>query len=340
MFASLLLRKKLILTTVCFFSIGIAVVSCWAVSIIFFFDKFYYQKSPLYGYVVPNSYPLSNKKNPRSIEKRIADLRQLFPQTVVTQKSHSQKTNQEFPKPFTIAVIGDSMVYGSGVRTQQRFSEVLEKRLNEIRPTRVITLAQVGDSVVDNYYKLQKLEEQEKLDLIIFGIVENDLLIDSPDKYPGERQLYDQLQVLCPGPEISYLETGSFSTFEESLDKLYVPSFADGTANQCFLKEILQRVQNKPLFFFAFMSLTDTYKPPVGSTLDKSWQVIQKYVRLIEEAGIPVVSPENLLYFEYKTASKQEKHPSASTHSQFAESLVKEITSNPQWKFYEPAQQP
>jgi lysophospholipase L1-like esterase len=329
-------RRFAVLFAISVISVVATAVLCLVVSELFFFDKFYYQKSPAHGYAPLIWNPQSSQDNPRTIERRLSDLRALFPlQRKTADLRVLGVSDEKKTKPFTIAVIGDSMVYGTGIRTGDRFSEVLEKKLNTLRPTNVITLAQPGDSAVDNYYKLQKLEEKIVPDLIIFGLVDNDLIVDSSEKYPGEKALYDQLVEVCPGQEHRLQDFNPVPEYEVLVEKLYLPAFEEGTANKCFLDEVLKKVQGKPLFFFSFVPIADDYHPAPGSVDDKNWQVIKKYVQTVQAAGFPVVSATNLAHFTYTNVSEKEFHPSAATHSQFAESLLKEITSNPQWKFFE-----
>src|SRR3989344_6833304 len=108
----------------------------------YFFDKFYYYKSASHGYVNPIWNPLINGSNPSIVEERIKDLRALIE---ITRKD-SEANNQLSPSNyFRIAIIGDSMVYGLGIRNNERFSYLLEQKLNKIKPTKAYILAQPAD---------------------------------------------------------------------------------------------------------------------------------------------------------------------------------------------------
>src|SRR5689334_22353595 len=118
------LHKRLFLITL---SIGVTlttVVGCLKVSELYFFDRFYYDKVPELGYVKPISNPLVNAHNPPTIEHRIRDLRLVFsrPTSPVNQKVLGTVDDRTQNQPYKILLIGDSVVYGNGVRESQRMS--------------------------------------------------------------------------------------------------------------------------------------------------------------------------------------------------------------------------
>jgi hypothetical protein len=130
----------------------------------FFFDKFFYQKSIKYGYIL--------SKRDAKLEdfgKRAAD--------VLTLLKHPEELRSS-QGLFTVAIIGDSFVWGQGIRNQDRFAEVLEKKIKKIRPARVLSLALCGDSLYDNYIKYQILIRNGiHVDFFVFGLVDNDLVL-------------------------------------------------------------------------------------------------------------------------------------------------------------------
>src|SRR5688572_11695772 len=122
----------------------IAVWSSLYISETFFFDKFHYNKSTKYGYLTDEINPLAREKNPTAIEQRLSDLRTLFPRSPNDTQIMGRSINNN--KQYTIVIVGDSVVYGTGVKDGERFSVLLEKELNKVRPTKVYALAQPGDS--------------------------------------------------------------------------------------------------------------------------------------------------------------------------------------------------
>src|SRR4030066_1649285 len=101
----------------------------------FFYDKFFYKKSEVYVYTKNNSNRLGSlgllaKNDP--IKRRIGDLISLV-DTNDQKDVNRQVLGAKADNVFKIAVIGDSFVYGLGVKTSERFTDLLEKKLNKIR---------------------------------------------------------------------------------------------------------------------------------------------------------------------------------------------------------------
>jgi len=109
-----------------------------------FFDKVYYQKSVLHGYWPPGKELLYI-----DFGRRGQDISKLL-DFIHNPASYPNKIKTT---GFTIVIIGDSFVWGQGLRESQRFTTILNKRLNSIRPTSIIQLGSNGDSLLDNYIK-------------------------------------------------------------------------------------------------------------------------------------------------------------------------------------------
>lgn len=153
----------------------------------FFLDKLYYRKSVRHGYV--SELRALTQSSPLLMGNRVRDV-----QDLIQGKSVS---SQEL---FTIALIGDSMIYGEGVLEKQRFASLLEKKLNTIRPTNVVVLALPGDHLVDNYMKFLLAQQSLHPDVYVFGLMNNDLMFDTLEKYPRESEIFQQLRDACPLP--------------------------------------------------------------------------------------------------------------------------------------------
>jgi hypothetical protein len=324
-------RKRLLLATVSVVITIATVVTCFKVSEIYFFDKFYYNKFPELGYVKPIWNPLGNANNPPTIEHRIKDLRLVFSQ------SQDQRvlgiSDQETPT-YKILFIGDSMVYGNGVREPQRMSEILEKELNKVRPTKVYTLAQSGDSIIDNYYKFEKAEQVIQPNMSIFAMVVNDFLLDQTDKYPGEAEFYKQLRQECPQEEKGVTWTGPQMTIYETMDMNLLPSVDPNYANICYLEKILDRLAGKQVMFFSFSPLRDTNNDPAGSYERKGWEVMNAYASPIKKRGLYFTSTLGMPEYVFQPISTMEGHPSPKSHKEIGEYLAKVIMNDERWKFY------
>lgn len=329
-------------------SIGLTLVSIWAclrISEIYFFDKFYYTKSPTFGYIRPVPNPLGNSNNPPTIEERIKDLRLIFSgktqETLATEKPSlvgrvlgvfDDQTDSTV-KPYVVFLIGDSYVYGNGVRVSERMSVFLEKKLRAIRPTKVYTLAQSGDSIVDNYYKLQAAEKVIQPDIAIMGMVVNDFILDQTDKYPDELVFYNQLREECPQEERKVQWTGPQMTPEEGMMLNLYPSISEDYANICYYERILERMEGKPVLFYSFDPLSPDPPPESEEYAWKGWQIMHTYASRAQLHGFGFTSPNNIENFVFTPRATIEGHPSVKTHELFAESLFKEITTNPRWGF-------
>ncbi len=118
------------------------------------FDRFIYQKSGAYGYWSENTTRLKDFGERTKDLVSLMDYLYSSPQLALRENAQTENilgatTNDT----YTIFVIGDSYVFGQGIRTEQRFSNVLEKKLNTMKKTRVIVLGGPGDNFFDNYIK-------------------------------------------------------------------------------------------------------------------------------------------------------------------------------------------
>lgn len=103
----------------------------------FYFNQLIYHKSPWYGYVDPSldwSRVASAPNLPPVVKKRVEDTTAM----IEWQKQHAMGGNlipsidtrkrvRDQKRPFTILLIGDSVTFGTGVLTHQRFGNQLKK---------------------------------------------------------------------------------------------------------------------------------------------------------------------------------------------------------------------
>lgn len=296
----------------------------------FFFDKLLYKKSPLHGYD-KNQFMAVKQKNNFFIEKRIRDLR-----AVINPVEKSGKVLGTQTEVYSIALIGDSLAYGTGVRGGEVFGRVLEAKLNKIRPTKVYILALPGDSIVENYAKFLLARSVIGVNLFVFSMVDNDLIYDHINKYPNEVAVYDFLKESCPREEFIY--HWEDEDLESQLKNGLVPSHSDQFANRCWVETVVKKTmsfQNTRLFFFSNFSLNDLGLQSINlsSLSGKLRRELEiNYVRLIEDNGGTVVYRLDIPVKKWG-ASKLEGHASREFHSLLAETLYQEITANPRWGF-------
>lgn len=293
----------------------VSVAGAFFVAETYFFDLLFYRKSSIHGYS-SQMYNLSAFPDDWIIESRFKDTRKLI---TAAHLSQAPDTSHDM---YKIAVIGDSLVYGLGVREGQRLTEVLEKKLNAIRPTKVYNLGQSGDSIVD-YYTLYKLAQQYlRPDATVIMMVNNDLVFDGIVRYPGETALFEQLHEKCP-QEI-------YSNPDVPLD---TNRSEPDASNICILREIALRVaSDQRLFFYPYTVFPSVSVNPIAVDEQEEW-IMDTYTSTILAAGGRVVLPSNIPGFIYEPVSARELHPSAKTHALWAQSLYKEITENPAFGF-------
>jgi len=318
-------KKKLLLAFVCLVSI---VLAYWTASVIaetYFFDKFFYKKSAMYGYQL-YGLDLLNKQNNQLIEKRIKDLRQL------TQAELNKDLNvlgASSEDVYKIAIIGDSFAYGTGVRQADRYPDRLEKLLNQVKPTKVYVLALPGDNILEHYAKYKLAQENTKPDLYIVGITNNDLLIND-FIYPNQISLYQKLREDCTLPECEYDLPDRAITIDELIKKVYYPSIDDRCANICYMDNIIKEMVTANILFFNFFRIESSSPTQILSEADqKDIQIMKKYTDMIRLAGGQVFQlHDSQVLGEYKTVSSMEKHPSAETHDWFAKALFEKIITD------------
>lgn len=290
----------------------------------YFFDKLFYKKSPIYGYT-QNELRATKYDNNPWIEKRIRDIRLL-----VRSKENGQVLGVKTGDEYTIALIGDSMTYGLGVRENESFGRVLEERLDKIRPTRIYVLSLPGDSIVENYSKFLMARSLGGVNLYVIEMLQNDLLYDHNDKYPNEQEAYKFLRTSCPGEEFTP-DQATVSWEQKIVDEI-VPSYSRQFTNRCYAETAIRDMIEKSdqiLFYFL-----DHVSDGKLSFVDKAQnEVLYNLKNIVNNASGVFIDTENIINWDYREVSNRESHPSARTHRDYAETLYKEITANSRWRF-------
>lgn len=281
-------------------------VVAWA-SEAFFFDRFYYYKSVKHGYWVPRSpdKPLS----PNDFGKRGHDIAMLS--DFIRKQSSSTLGSATGDKIFTIAVIGDSYVWGQGIEEKYRFVNILEKKLNNIRPTRVLSFGMSGDSLLDNYIKYYYAINANHIDLTIFGVVDNDLLLRKQNLYDTAAQT--NLSMACNKPVIT--DPPEFSVSREKYEQALKQSYdKENFGNWCMFTKALKNIPTTNTQFFNF---GDNFGFP---------ELLKIYTNELKARGFSVVSFDlgetgiNKLH-----VSQKEPHPSALANKLFADTIYDEV---------------
>jgi len=284
----------------------------------YFFDKFFYNKNIKYGYWVKGE-----KLSWYSFGKRGEDLVKLNNDNINVQKDNESKKvlGRKDDGVYMIAVIGDSMVWGTGIRDKYRLVNILEKRLNKIYPTKILSLGNFGDSIVDNYIKYKMLKKAGyEVDLYIFGLIDNDLIFESKERY--DFLMFNNITSSC-GDKSLYFDSFEEISYNEKIKK----TFSDDFGNFCVLEKIADLLPKKKAIYFDFsISGKSEYLEIYRDVLRKKDLLIKEYVDSSCE-----VCEKCDCYF----VSEKERHPSALANKKYAEVLYNEITTNSEHGFIE-----
>lgn len=273
-----------------------------------FFDKFIYMKDSDYGYKIG--------KNGSGCTAGL--------------NSDGYRDKEFYPKTddeYLIAVVGDSFVYGQGLKIKNRFTNLLENKLNSLkkRKVRVLNIGKCGANIYIDFVAMNKFIGKFHPDLTILALFENDLFI-YPDKSDVPPFVDSNI-----GPVISD------SIDEPSKYKEHILGAYDSkSANHKMLLEILNRLPKDGFLPF----LLSVNKMPSFAE--------QTMLREFSDRGFPIINSFDLFNEKYKilasknkyglVISKREYHPNSLANKMYAERLFQEITGNPRWGFIQTIQ--
>ena len=289
----------------------------------YFFDKLFYKKSKDHGYLSCDTGDCSLERFKDSSKdlRYIKDSGGSFINQTVLGKSSND--------PYKIAIIGDSYVWGEGVKNDKTVSPVLEDKLNKIKNTQVFQLGWPGDSILSNYEKYKLIQQRENIDLYVFVLVDNDLMFRPQAQH--DSNIFESIISRCRKPydNITYNQNENVPGYDH--DKIKQESF-ENPQNICVLNEVISLLPKANAIYFS------SYPP------SKNYPLYQKYARYLEDEELYILSSdkgeemnEYKKYWEnhkkYFTVSQKEPHPSNLAHKMFADILFEEITINPRWNF-------
>lgn len=303
----------------------------------YFFDKLFYKRSPLHGYL-SNAWMFSkNYLTADPISKsRMKNLYQLLAFHDSTDQSKILGANTD--NIYKIAIIGDSYAYGTGVKTNQRFPDILENMLNKIRPTKVYNLSQMDDDLLDHYAKFKLAQSWQNFDLYVFTMVQNDfqIFLDRLNRYPNKSQLYQELKEFCPQPHYNPLPYSPEIDYETDVWINDVMSSLEGFDNICLLKQFVKEASTFPIIFYDledYLSL-EQINTDAPNLVKYIALVMDKYNNTVKENnGYLLKAFDSKSNNHFSPVSQIESHPSAKTHQWYAAKLFQEITANPRYGF-------
>lgn len=262
------------------------------------FDKLIYRKSPWHGY------------NPKT---------GLCPSWVNKDGYRDIEFYEKKPGEYLILVVGDSIVYGQGLLTSQRFSNILEKKLDKIRSTRVFNLGECGTNIYRHYLVADRFKEELNPDLVVITFIGNDLLVLDEDKdFPRRLDKANKLvKDFRNNPDIS---------IDRYMDQV-LGAFDESTDNWRMLTYLLPKLPKDQTIYF-FVAFEDHRAHT---------ETILRIFSLFQENNFRAIHSLGLLGTN-KTMSEfwvtnRERHPNPRANQNFSEILYKEITSDPQYHF-------
>lgn len=269
-----------------------------------FFDKFIYMKDPEYGYKISANGNICT-----------AGL-----------NSDGYREREFYPKgkgEFLIIVVGDSLVYGQGLRVENRFTNILEKKLNLLKETkvRVLNLGKCGNNIYGNFDTLNRFRQKLDPDLIVFTLYYNDLLLEF-DLRDAPPFVQNDGEPIVFNPEHS----------DPKYIQRVLGSFSTNTLNFKMLTTIVEMMPEEKILYYWLSN-----KDPDESFYELSKVFIDHHLSIIDNYD---------LYFrKYRgfasrrkyelRISEKEPHPTALANEMFAERLYQEITQNQKWGFAE-----
>lgn len=308
-----------------------------------FFDKFIYQKSISYGYRVS----LIEKEKYQKFRPLI---NLLFGQRIKDMTNLESGKNIFTDKQFNIAIIGDSYVWGLGIKSKQRFAKILEKKLNQLRPTKVITLGQPGDGFLDYLYWYDLINTQKiNPDLFIFTLVENDVFVD-PRSPHSTLPKYKEIINICQqndsttniinlnNIDIYKLNKDGYSRdqIDIVINDLHLKSLKN-PINICIFQKVLTSLSNSQSIFFT----TDNY---LGNS--EGFNLLNRYLISFNKNILSSELGKNFSKYSsywdngnptnYFKISSIEGHPNTLANQMYADILFQEITTNSKWNFTKP----
>jgi lysophospholipase L1-like esterase len=324
--------RLLVKVGILFCSIILSVFACSFIAEHYFFDKFFYQKSVKYGY-----------KEDTSFSERTRDLYQygfISQNSFIFPESNNQVLGASSDK-YTIAIVGDSFVWGSGVKEKDRFAPQLKEQLQDTH-VEVLSLGYPQDGFLDHLAKIEGIKKQTYVDLYIIPVVINDALLTAGlNRYhsAAAQEIIETCKAQFPDQTVLTYPDWAFvgeETFQQVSDQLGRDTFSSITnsVNQCIAEMAILKIQsltNQRVIFF----ITDDYFN------DTPWQDM---INLVVRNNVYMVHSERSKEIEkykkywqdpkkYFMVSQSEGHPSRLAYEMYAALIAQELQENKVWSY-------
>ncbi len=282
----------------------------------YFFDKLFYKKSITHGY---NDLGADLPKFGKRAIDAIAIRSILNGEKNISILETSSDT-------YTVAVLGDSYVWGSGVKNEERFAHILEKSLNKHRKTRVFSFGLPGNNFLEHYTELSALKASLNINLYILVLIPNDILMKEES---AERDISIIKKCQMFGTLLyDYNENDWQGYYEHILKAL------ENKSNQCIAQSLFEILPLNTIVFEPDYVSSDNIEydllfslaTPSASTWITSYDNLDTF---------PIPYKEREKFDKAWRVSSKEGHPSSLTNKFFADILYREIIHNPNFQFIE-----
>lgn len=316
---SLFIKNFFVVSTSLFFTLSI-ILALYLLSEKYFFDKLFYKKSIFHGYY--NIYP--NKVDDWQIiakkfnyDRRNSDLLNLIFAEQGDERAIANLAKERDASHYKIAIIGDSMPFGLGVRKNQTLAHYLQKIINNENGLKIYDYSYTGDDILDNYIKYRLIKKYLEPDLIILGLVDNDLVFDNvAERYPGKMKLFKELNEVCEGKELVLWEKGVDDVFRS----VFHPSFQKDTQNYCFLEKLAVNFSEENLILLNYGCLYPNLicEKDNDEICCLELEIYKNYLSAFNQNSAIV----DFCDIEIKSVSEKEFHYSSYTNFEIAKKLA------------------
>jgi hypothetical protein len=253
----------------------------------------------------------------------------------VHDKNHMRRTDCFPPRSvgrFRIIVVGDSLTYGYGVRSEETYPSQIEATLKKKFSVEVLNLGVSGYQSEDVLKIVREYIPLLQPDLIIYGVCLNDFLPSGVGEYEND------MAYKFPLPERMKTFLSERTSMGQLVSRAYNSLLMDIGLRNDFWTDILKDFKNYQTRFsedvknMNDLALSMGLPPIMAMVLNqypdlnsKGYQIAMAAERHLTNAGMTVIPTEKF----YRNYNKQrmmvspwEGHPSAEAHKIFADFLV------------------
>lgn len=257
------------------------------------------------------------------------------------------------PKPYSeyrIMVLGDSLTWGAGLSTDERYSDKLQVLLCERYPDRnikVFNFGMSGGATVRERDWLYKLGDEVQPDLIIIGFCVNDVQSGGEDECVEQakyRDIYNHItsladyglvkvsQILYTGYNNLLIYVGKMPTYNERLFRVYDEQSEKWPNFVKALQDIKAKSDNMslspPIFLVLNQGVSSTkptdYRFPNADLMERL-QMYHQATKAANEAGFTVGNVEKefaeQLPNHVMAINRKDGHPDAIMNTIYAQKL-------------------